>query len=403
MRAGGVAQANGDSTSLFDAWFSSSFYQLEVLLMFGIPQGARWAILTLVLLAPVGFAARAHGEGLVAALPRGVADPDLKVGAITSFKHTVYGVDLKSGKTVWETALDGVPVAFADRYVLVLGAVANKPNTGIVTAVEPLTGRVIWRSEPITLPDWASIAPADDHYFGHLARFKDGNLWVKWLAMARKPGGQKAINTASGVARLDLKSHKVEMLDADKMPPPDHPAQVSEKLTKLAERPVETPAGPETRVTTVGNLVVALDVDKDAITLQRWNLKTEKALDPVVLAKGRRFRATPFPEAGAVLIRPVPSGKEVLRAPVWQVFSLETGKRIAQFTVESDTMQPTILGPCLYYAFMGKADLGNPEVPNLPMVRQLRAVDLKTGTKLWNRLLEDLPWDPFGGVSGDDS
>ena len=40
----GLAQANGDPTPLLDVWFSSSIYQLEVLMMFGIPWGARWLV-----------------------------------------------------------------------------------------------------------------------------------------------------------------------------------------------------------------------------------------------------------------------------------------------------------------------------------------------------------------------
>jgi hypothetical protein len=367
--------------------------------MLAIPRPSRGAAFILTAAFLLGPFPQARGDEPVAALPRGVADPELKVGAVSSFRHTVSGLDLHTGKSVWETAVDGVPLAFVDRLVLVLAPDGRKPNTATVIAVDPATGRLIWRSDPMILPEWAVVAPADNHYFGHLVRIKEGNLWLKWLALSRKAGGNKPDHTAAGVARLDLKSHKVEMLDADQMPPPELPAGVSKALAKLAARPAETPAGPETRVVTAGDLAVALDVEKGSVTLRRWDLKTEKALDPVVLAQGGRFHATPFPASGAVLIRP--AGKDAPGAAVWQVFSLETGKRIARLAAERDALQPTILGSRLYYAFLGKLDIGNPRAPNLPVVRQLRAVDLQTAGKLWTCPLENLPWDPFSVEVGE--
>ena len=372
--------------------------------MASIPKRLREVALLIALTAgpTLGPVPGARGEEPVNAFPRGVAEPSLQTGTVTNFKHTIDQVNLENGKNVWESAIEGLPIAVVDKYVLILTPDPKKANVGYVIAVDVPTGRMGWRSYPITLPDWAAVTPSDTHYFGHLVRIKDGALWLKWLAMSRKPGARKAANVASGVARLDLKTHAVEMLDAGKMPAPDLPPGVSEELAKLAARPVETPAGPEKRVATAGKLAAAVDVDKDSVTLRRWDLKTGKALDPVVLARGGRFRATPFPAAGAVLVRPLPTGKEGPPAPVWQVFSLQTGGRLMRLTVERDTLQPTILGTRLYYAFLGPLDIGAPRTVKVPVVRQLRAVDLRTGMKIWTRPLENLPWDPFGGAGGPD-
>jgi outer membrane protein assembly factor BamB len=332
----------------------------------------------------------------VAALPRGVATSDLQSGYLTSYRHTVFALNLQTGKSTWESAIEGVPVAFEDRRVLVLVADPNKTNSAAVISIDTATGRIIWRSDPITLPEWAAVAPKDDHYFGHLVRVKDGKLWLKWLALARKPGAKVPANKGSGAAAIDLSTHKVEMLGADRMPAPELPAGVTKKLEKLAARPVETPAGPEQRVAVVGNLVVAADTEKGAVVLRRWNLKTEAALDPVTLVAGGPFVVTPFPDAGVVLVRPA-DGKA--NAPVWRLFSLETGKQILKLTVEKDTVQPTVLGPNLYYAFLGPYDFGQKTNVPTPTVRQLRAIDLKTGKKVWTVPLETLPWDPISGVT----
>jgi hypothetical protein len=345
----------------------------------------------------LGSFAQARGQESVAALPRGVAAPDLKLCYVTSFRHTIEAVNLKSGKFVWEAAVDGVPLAVADNCVLVLASNPKKANVGTVNAVDLQLGRQSWRSDPFTLPDWVAVAPAPDRYFGTVARFKDGDLWLKWRALAWKPGAKDPFKTAGGVVRVDLKSHKVELLGADKMPPPALPPGVSKALAKQAARTIETPAGPETVVATVGNLAVALDVEKGSVTLKRWDLKTEKALAPVVLAKGGPFLATPYPSAGAVLLRPVPPAKGLLKATVFQVFSLETGKRLASFRVEATALEAAIRGSQLYYVFLGPYDAGMPNSPQnpLPWVRQLRVLDVQTGQKLWTQALETLPWNPF--------
>ncbi len=365
--------------------------------------GGRRLILA-VLVAPLfGLGAEARGEErVVPALPRGVADPELKVGYVASFNHTVVGLDLGSGKTVWESRVEGVPLVVIENRVLVLTADPRKPNAGIIITTDPATGRLIWRSEPILLPEWATVAPAPDHYFGHLVRLKDGALWLKWLALARQPGKKDPNHTASGTVRLDLQTHKVEMLGADKMPPPDLPAGVSKELAKLAERRVETPVGAESRVAVVGDLVVAVDAGKGPVVLRRWDRKTEKVLDPVVLVEGGPYRVTPFPESGVVLVRPAANGREARQAPIWGVFSLESGKRVARLAVDRNTAEPRILATRLFYAFEGPLDTGNPRFTTVPVVWQLRAIDLRAGETAFVRPLEPLPWSLEGG-SGDDN
>jgi hypothetical protein len=146
---------------------------------------------------------------------------------------------------------------------------------------------------------------------------------------------------------------------------------------------------------TAGKFAVAVDVAKGSVILKRWDLKTEKALAPVTLARGGPFLATPFAAERAVLVRPDFQQKRPARSQVFQVFSLETGKRIARFAVEADTLEATVLGGRVFYVYLGPLSGLDPRSEYTPRVRQLKAVDLKGGRVLWSHLLDKLPWNPY--------
>jgi hypothetical protein len=359
----------------------------------------KWAPVLACLLALAAAPARAAErprEVPLWPLPGGVADPEQAVGYVANFQHGIDGVNLQNGKTVAATGGGGAPVAVAGGQVLVLAPDPRRPNVATVHALDLRTGRLDWRSTPVALPGWVVMAPAPGRHFGTRARLAEGQLWVKWQAWAWKPGVRKpAVRTAAGVIRVALDAQRADLLPAARMPPPAVPRGVSPRLAKLAARDIATPAGPERVVATAGKLAVAVDVGPGGVVLRRWDLRTEKALAPLTLAQRGPLLATPFPAAGAVLVRPDFQRLKAARGQVFQVFSLGTGKRVAQLPVEAEAMEATILGPRLYYAYLGPLS-GLPAASELtPRVRQMKAVDLRTGAVLWSHLLEKLPWDPY--------
>ena len=342
---------------------------------------------------------QACADNSLNAFPRGVADSELKLGYVTSFRHTVMCLDLKSGKFVWESAVDGVPFAIVDDRVVILTQDSKLPNVGFVMGLDLRVGNVAWKSQPFRLPEWVAIAPAAEHYFGTMARVRDGGLYVKWRALAWKHGVRNPIKEASGVVRIDLKSFEMELFGADKMPPASIPDGVSKQLEKLAARKIQTPTGRESVVSTAGKFAVAVDIDNDSVKLKRWDLKTDKPLPPIVLANGGPSMASLFPAAGLVLVRPLPPATGLPRSNLFQVFSLETGKRVALLRVEPTAMEAAIRGSQLYYVCYGPMEPGGVHNPNrnprLSPVRQLRVVDLKTKQQIWSQALENLPWDYY--------
>ncbi len=362
----------------------------------------RPGLMLLLVAAALLPAVKVRGGDSGTVLPRGVASPDLKTGYVANSTGGIDAIDLENGKRVSEVASLGLAVAFVDGHPLVLEPNAKSPNVLTINALDPETGKMIWRSNAITLPDGFAAVAAPGQSFGAAARVIDGELWVKWRARAWKPGAKGGVKTEEGAIRVDLKSQKAELLAADKIPPIPVPAGLSKELAKAAETKIDTPAGPEKVVCTVGKVVAAVDVAKDSVTLKRWDIKTENALDPVVLAKGGSFLVTLFLAAGAVLIRPTPPAKGATQATVWEVFSLETGKLQARFPMAPTVVpqEATILGSRLYFVHLEPPPKG--PLSGDPWARQLAAVDLKTVRLLWSAHL-DPTYDPSNNSTNGDN
>jgi hypothetical protein len=326
-------------------------------------------------------------------LPGGVADAKGEVGYVIDRGVAFHAINLSNGREIWAAAPASLPLALAGDRVITVAVDPKNGNQFRLFAYSTTMGKQIWRSEPVAFPEWVAVTPDAKHWFGMFARVKDGEVWVKWRALAWKapvamPRAEKdAIKKAEGAIRVNLKTGATEMLAADKMPPPPPPAiAVSKDLEKLAARPIPGALGEKT-VMEAGNFAVAIDVEKkdkgQVVVLQRWDLKTDKAQPPMELASGRRFHVTPVPAAGVVLVRPAVGPNEAFRPGFWQVFSLEKGKETAHFPVEPLIMEDaTIVGQRAYYT-MGGPLTGDAHGKGPVRVRMLKAVDLKPVRVAW--------------------
>jgi outer membrane protein assembly factor BamB len=342
------------------------------------------------------------------AIPGGVADANGKRGYLVNADRQIDAVDLESGKVLWTFKDGGRPLAVVGDRLLVQVVDAKKPHAARVLLLDA-DGKNVLESDPLEFPDWVTPGPTgrwSGRSFAAQPRVEKGELWLKWKASARYSGGaaptpeilKAAMKDADGAARVNLESGKVEMLASDKAPAAAEGPKVSDELKKLAGRQVFNGSEMEMQVTTVGDNAVAVDIDsadkdRQQVVLKRWDLKTGKALDPVKLAEGGAYMNIPAPSAGMVLVRNVVAKPEADDA-AWVVYSLETGKETARFAFEQGTADATVLGPRAYYVVQGQGK--GPGVGGLPFAlpRTLRAVDLKTGKRIWERPLEGVDNTP---------
>jgi hypothetical protein len=72
----------------------------------------------------------------------------------------------------------------------------------------------------------------------------------------------------------------------------------------------------------------------------------------------------------------------------WWIFSLETGKQVAKLPFEGHAGVMAVVGPRCYSVVQGRGAGG-------VQPRSLRAVDLATGNRLWERPIEGIRRLPF--------
>jgi len=317
-----------------------------------------------------------------AGVPPLVADADGAKGFIVNPNGGVTALDLANGDVLWESKDPGRPMATAGDRVLVQARDKDKANVLRVLGLKIADGSKAWESDPIVLPDWAAAEPGRGagRSFSSHAWTDKGAVLIAWQAGAWYWGGaapspeilKRSQHNADGVARVDLDSGKVEMLDTAKAPPGG--AKLSKELEKAA--------GPNAAV--AGDYAAAVAGEpsgaKQKVVLKRWDLATEKPLDPVVLTEGGLYQIVMLPSAGLVLVREDSPGEAT-----WTAYALATGKEAAKFNTEPGAGEFSVIGPRAYYVVRGKPT-GPPFGGVIP--RTLKAVDLKTGKRLWERPLE---------------
>jgi outer membrane protein assembly factor BamB len=341
-------------------------------------------------------APEAKDDARIHFIPGGVTDADGAKGFVANDKGGVTAVDLESGESLWDSKTAGKPVAVVNGRVLVQTLDPKNENALRVVGLNAETGEKAWEADAALFPKWVSPldGPGGGRSFSSHSRMDKNALLIVWQANSWYWGGvpptpemvKAATKKAEGAARIDLESGKVEMLD--KVPP------VGPKVSDALRNAAAANYGDDTlTVLTAGDYFVHAGVEatgdnKQKVVLKRWELATEKALDPIVLAEGAMgYQQFTVPSEGVVLVRdatPMPIVK-LDTDWTWTAFALATGKQTAQFSADWRGEDITVVGPRAYYVMKGKGN-GPPFGGSLP--RTLRAVDLKTGKRLWEMALE---------------
>jgi hypothetical protein len=354
------------------------------------------ALLAAVALVRPTPAADAKGAAPIHVLPGGVADADGKYGYLANPDGHVVALDLETGKPLWESQTAGRPVANVGGWVWVQARDKDKANVLRVIGLKQDDGKAGAQSDPIALPEWIDATPGigAGRSFASSARLDGLDLFLKWKADVWYWGGRDptpqeeaaAKKHADGVARVNLETNAVEMLETAKAPP-DGP-KVSDKLRNAAARNYE---GAKLTVATAGDYAVAVDLDsaganKQKVVLKRWDLATEKRLDPVVLAEGATYKTVTVPSVGVAFVgdATIPPGGFPDEGP-WTVYDLTTGKELGRFKADFLAAEFTVVGPRAFYVV---SQVPRGPLPGGILPRTLNAADLKTGKRLWEQPLD---------------
>jgi outer membrane protein assembly factor BamB len=161
-------------------------------------------------------------------LPGGVTDAAGAIGYLTvPGGDGLVAVDLETGKVLWQTK-DANQALVVDGNRLV--ARSGRDNRLRVVVLDTTAkGKRLLETEPLELPAWAEVARPWTYQnrsqtFAVGGRIVKGNLELNWSAYksyfsgAASSAGKK--DTASGRARVDLETGKIEVLPAVKVEGP---------------------------------------------------------------------------------------------------------------------------------------------------------------------------------------
>ena len=182
----------------------------------------------------------------VGRFPGGVVDAGWGRAYVTSATGEVDAVDLKTGKRLWSSAEAGVPVLVTgERLYMVAGARGEEAANEVHIVALDLGkgGKVISRSEGISLPEWCGILPEAGRTFVVTGKLEGEGLTVSWKAggagavaapaaivppggvfggrrrmrvrVVRPPVESGEASSAAGSVRVDLKSGEVKKLEKD--------------------------------------------------------------------------------------------------------------------------------------------------------------------------------------------
>jgi outer membrane protein assembly factor BamB len=157
-------------------------------------------------------------------LPVGVAivSPDVKVIYAPAKGGGIEALDLATGKVIWTNKDAHKLAGVTDKFVFTWTGDDKKAHVFRVLAVDAATGKTIGRSDPITLPEWASTQKTWGRTFRIAAKADGDGALVYWHAGAFYAGGARpspeieaaARKNEFGVTKIDFKTGKTTLTNA---------------------------------------------------------------------------------------------------------------------------------------------------------------------------------------------
>lgn len=146
-----------------------------------------------------------------------LAAPDGKVVFARAKGGGVEAIEVATEKVLWVNKDAGRPAGVSGDSVFTWVADEKKSHVFRIASIEAATGKTAFRSEAITMPEWASAGKAGGRSFRTAARSDGRKVIVVWQANAFYYGGaaptpevlKAARKDATEVASVDPKTGKV--------------------------------------------------------------------------------------------------------------------------------------------------------------------------------------------------
>jgi hypothetical protein len=323
-------------------------------------------------------------------LPAGIADPAGRIGFFAGAADGIEAVDLASGKVLWQTYEAQRPLLLDGDHLLAQAG-TKRNRLRILRLDVKRNGECDFESDPLVFPAWVVTGEAHGHSFAtqwhkekhHLVLDWEASVWYAGKTRPTPEEEQAARKHARGIARIDLRTGQIEVLPAQTKSTPPLPP-LPEQLEKKELR-WQGLVGQHWKV-------LALEEEKgqQCLVLHSWDRQKETEQPPKKLLRGKRLLVrTTLDEQILCLREASPSPEDHLsltqkKAPNWWwLFSVQTEKPLGRIPDEPGMNTIVVLDKRVFYLVPGSLR-GPLDQPNV-QPQTLKAIDLSSGKKLWER------------------
>ncbi|HEY7428457.1 MAG TPA: hypothetical protein VH682_29765 [Gemmataceae bacterium] len=322
-------------------------------------------------------------------LPAGIADPTGHTGYFASANGGIDAIDLATGKVLWQTHEAQRPLLLDGEYLLAQAGV--KRNRLRILRLDRTSGECDLESDPVVFPAWVVTGEAHGRSFSAHWHLGKHQLILDWEASAwhvgkTQPTPQEEADArkhASGVVVIDLRTGQIEVRLAEKkttQPPPALPEHLENKTLRW-----QGLVGQQWKV-----LALEERNGQQRFVLYSWDREKEEEQEAKELLHGKRLVARATLDERVLCLREASPGSEEQGSLMprkepswWWLFSVQTGKWIGRVRDEAGMHAFVVLGKHVFYLVPGQMR-GPLDQPNI-QPRTLKAIDLSSGKKLWER------------------
>jgi len=333
-------------------------------------------------------------------MPAGIADAEGRIGFFASAAGGIEAIDLAKGKVLWQTHEAQRPLLLDGDHLLAQAG-TKRNRLRILRLNVKHNGECDFESDPLVLPAWVVTGEAHGHSFTAQWHKEKHHLVLNWEASAWYTGktrptpeeSQAARKHARGIARFDLRTGQIDVQPAPPTPPSPNSGAPSPPLPEQLEKKALRWQG------LIGQhwKVLALEEEKgqQCLVLHSWDRQKETEQQPKELLRGKRLLVRTTLDEQILCLREGDSspdehpsfsratGEQAKASHWWWLFSVQTGKLLGRIPDEAGMNTIVIVKDRVFYLVPGTLR-GHLDQPNVqPQI--LRAVDLSSGKKLWER------------------
>jgi hypothetical protein len=318
-----------------------------------------------------------------------VLDADRSRVFVMTPEQTIAAIDLDSGKKVWDSEFAALPIGLHQGLVVAQEDVEEEQVLGLVF-LDAADGSVAGEAlAKLSAPVRVAIRDTTSSRFRASAYTLGRELIVEWehvqlhKTYGMKDAGKPGATASSGALQVDVRTGSVVELDqAPQRGAREIPAALRDKVARgLAPQPA-----------TAGGLLFSIDpVAGDPPgrkVLRRWDGASGADLAPVRISETGLDLRLPSADGRHFLASgPKLAPERSLESWAWVVLDLLTGKERARVVVEVPAAPFVVHGGALILELPLHGFRDGEEWIDEP--RQLRAVGLSSGEKVWKQPVFD--------------